>query len=291
MNRGLSIKDLENLSGIKAHTIRMWEKRHNIFEPQRTETNIRLYSNDDLKKLLNIASVLEHGMKISKVSSLSKDELNNEIESLQKENLDAARLIIINSLIVATLQCNVSSFQNIYREYSKKEGLESTIEDIMYPLLVRIGLMWTISKLNPSQEHFASQMIRQKLFTAIDNLPEATSKRRYVLYLPDDEDHEIGLLYSYYLIKKAGHECIYLGPSVPLEDVAECVSNADADNVLCAFTIQRPEPILRVYFEKMDEYFGHTNILVHGVSADRAHNLPYPKVNFLYQIDDLKNLL
>ena len=291
MNKGLGIKDLETLSGVKAHTIRIWEKRHNIFDPQRTETNIRLYSNDDLKKLLNIATVLQHGMKISKVSTLSKDELNAEIESLQKENFDAAQRIIINNLIVATLQCHVADFQRKYSEYSKTHGIENTIENIIYPLLIRIGLMWTVSKLNPSQEHFASQMIRQKLFTAIDNLPEASSDEKFVLYLPENEDHEIGLLYSYYLIKKAGHECIYLGPSVPLKDVSECVSNANAGQVLCSFTIQRPEPVEKVYVEKMSEHFENRKVYIHGVSEKSAAKLNKPGLNFLHQINDLKNLL
>ncbi len=291
MNKGLSIKDLENLSGIKAHTIRMWEKRHNIFDPDRTETNIRLYTNDDLKKLLNIASVLEHGMKISKVSSLSTDELNNEIEKLQQENIDAAKKIIINDLIVATLQCNVVAFEKMYQSYTKEHSLEQTIEEIIYPLLIRIGLMWTVSKLSPAQEHFASQMIRQKLFTAIDNLPVATSSERFVLYLPDNEDHEIGLLYAYYLIKKAGHECIYLGPSVPLQDVGECCKNADATSLLCAFTIQRPLDVFQIYVDKMKEECPEQRILVHGLNEDVVNQLGNNDVNFLFNIDDLKNLL
>ena len=291
MNKGLSIKDLENLSGIKAHTIRMWEKRHNIFDPDRTETNIRLYSNEDLKKLLNIASVLEHGMKISKVSTLSTEELNSEIEQLQQENIEASKKIIINGLVVATLQCNVVSFETIYQAHANEHSLEQTIEEIIYPLLIRIGLMWTVSKLNPSQEHFASQLIRQKLFTAIDKLPNATSKERYVLYLPENEDHEIGLLYAYYLIKKAGHICIYLGPSVPLQDVGECCKNARATSLLCAFTLQRPLKIYQLYTEKMDMICPEQRVLIHGLNQETAQQINKEKFHFLFDINDLKNLL
>lgn len=291
MTKGLSIKDLENLSGIKAHTIRMWEKRHNIFDPDRTETNIRLYSNEDLKKLLNIASVLEHGMKISKVSTLSTDELNNEIEQLQQENIEASKKIIINSLIVSTLQCNVVTFENTYQAYANEHSLEHTIEEIIYPLLIRIGLMWTVSKLNPSQEHFASQMIRQKLFTAIDKLPMANSKERYILFLPDNEDHEIGLLYAYYLIKQAGHMCIYLGPSVPLEDVGECCKNAEATSLLCAFTIQRQLKTYQVYTDKMEMICPEQRVLIHGLNQDTAKQINKERFNFLFDINDLKTLL
>jgi len=291
MNKGLSIKDLENLSGVKAHTIRMWEKRHNIFDPDRTETNIRKYSNDDLKKLLNISSVLDHGMKISKVSSLSREELNDQIELLQQENVEASKKIIINKLIVATLMCDVTGFETTYLSHLNEFGLESTIERIIYPLLVRIGLMWTVSKLNPAQEHFASQFVRQKLFTAIDMLPASSSERKYLLYLPENEDHEIGLLYAYYLIKKAGHHCIYLGPSVPLDDVADCYANSEATAILCAFTILHRKESLSTYFVKMQEAYAGADILVHGIPEDVASDFSGLQINFLQNIDDLKNLL
>jgi len=292
MNKVLSIKDLENLSGIKAHTIRMWEKRHNIFDPERTETNIRLYSSDDLTKLLNISSVLEHGMKISKISTLSREELNNQIEILQQENVDASKKIIINKLIVATLKCSVSDFEKTYKNHSVEHGLEDTMEKIIYPMLIQIGLMWTVSKLNPSQEHFASQMIRQKLFSAIDLLPTATKKdSRYVLYLPDDEDHEIGLLYAYYLIKKAGHECIYLGPSVPVIDVGECCMNSNANSVLCTFTIPRHESVLNTYLKKMKAVCPSAKLLVHGLPSHIDSQLNDSQFNFLYDLQDLKNII
>jgi DNA-binding transcriptional MerR regulator len=292
MNKRLSIKDLENLSGIKAHTIRMWEKRHNIFDPERTETNIRLYSSDDLTKLLNISSVLEHGMKISKVSTLSRAELNDQIEILQQENVEASKKIIINKLIVATLKCNVSDFEKTYKNHSTKNGLEDTMEKIIYPMLIQIGLMWTVSKLNPSQEHFASQMIRQKLFSAIDLLPNASKKdSRFVLYLPDDEDHEIGLLYAYYLIKKAGHECIYLGPSVPVVDVGECCANSLATSVLCTFTIPRHDDVLNTYLNTMKVVCPSAKLLVHGLPSHIDNQLNDPQFNFLYDLQDLKNIL
>ncbi len=291
MYSSLSIKDLENLSGIKAHTIRMWEKRHNIFDPNRTDTNIRLYSNDDLKKLLNIASVLEHGMKISKVIALSTTELNEEIEQLQRENIDAAKKIVINELIVATLQCNVVSFETIFREYIKENDVEQTMEEIIYPLLVRIGLMWTVSKLNPAQEHFASQMIRQKLFSAIDNLPVTKSAARFVLYLPNNEDHEIGLLYAYYLIKKSGHECIYLGPNVPLVDVGKCCKNSEATHLLCAFTIQRPLAMLQTYIADMKLTCSEQHILLQGLPSETSGLLSHSGLSFLHEIEDLKNII
>lgn len=291
MTGTLSIRDLENLSGIKAHTIRIWEKRYNLFDPDRTETNIRTYSNEDLKKLLNIVSVLDSGMKISKATSLTEEELYAEIESLQSENIEAAKKIIINELIVATLKCDIATFEDIYAKALTENGMDHTVEQIIYPLLIRIGLMWTVSKLNPAQEHFATQMIRQKLFTAIDVLPFQKSDKKYLLYLPDNEDHEIGLLYAYFLIKRAGYECIYLGPSVPLDDVANCVKIAKVSDVLCIFTIPRPEDLMTTYLRKMDELIDCKNLFVSGIQAEIQGNLPGNKFNLLHGVDDLKNIL
>ena len=291
MNGGLSIRDLENLSGVKAHTIRIWEKRYNLFDPDRTETNIRSYSNEDLRKLLNIVSVLDSGMKISKATSLTEEELYAEIESLQQENIESAKKIIINELIVATLKCDISGFENIYSKALVDNGMEHTIEQIIYPLLIRIGLMWTVSKLNPAQEHFATQMIRQKLFSAIDLLPNKKSDNKYLLYLPDNEDHEIGLLYAYFLIKRAGSECIYLGPSVPLDDVANCCKIASVTDVLCMFTIPRPDDLMITYLRKMDEFIDKPTIFISGVPHENSDRLPSKRFRLLQKVDDLKNLL
>ena len=255
MNNALSIKDLENISGIKAHTIRTWEKRYAIFEPKRTPTNIRYYDHDDLKKLLNLVSVLDHGMKISKASALSSKDLNTMIEDLQKQNIDAAKSNIISDLIIATLKCDNQLFESVYQKSIHEFGTEETIETIISPLLIKIGLMWTIDKLNPSHEHFTSQLVRQKLFSAINNLPFVHSKDRYVLYLPETEFHEIGLLYSYYILRKENKECIYLGANVPLEDVEECCSNTDANTIVCAFTIYRSKNRIETYLNTLIKKF------------------------------------
>lgn len=291
MEQGLSIKDLENLSGVKAHTIRIWEKRYNLFDPQRTDTNIRYYSNEDLRKLLNITSVSEQGMKISKISSLTDSELNQEVERLLQENVDSSKKILINKLIVATLQCDVSVFDSVYQDYTQSNGTECTIEEVIYPLLIRIGLMWSVSKLNPAQEHFASQLIRQKLFSAIDALPIASDSKKYILFLPEKETHEIALLYAYYLIRSAGNECIYLGADVPLIDVESCFQFAKADTLMCSFTIPRKKEILAAYLQKMVDKFGNSEVLVQGVPAPFVEDYPVNGIKFLNNIADLKNIL
>ena len=291
MNKGLSIKDLENLSGVKAHTIRIWEKRYNILDPKRTNTNIRYYDTQDLTKLLNITSILDSGMRISKVSTLTKDEINKQILEIKSENIDGAKKIIINELIGATLQCDAISFESTFISYRSQYGFEATIEDILYPLLIRIGLMWTVSKLNPSQEHFTSQLIKQKLFSAINELPLVATKRKFLLHLPEKEDHEIGLLYAYYLIKKSGYQTIYLGPSVPLVDVIECAKNSEATEILCAFTIPYSEDRIAKYLDKMISKLPFTNLLLHNANLQNKKDTYTDKVVFLNSLEDLRNIL
>lgn len=291
MNYGLSIKDLENLSGIKAHTIRMWEKRYNIFDPKRTDTNIRYYDNPDLVKLLNITSILDSGMRISKVSTLTTEEINQQILEIKSENIDGAKKIIINELIGSTLKCDAISFENAFISYRRQNGFEATIEDILYPLLIRIGLMWTVSKLNPSQEHFASQLIKQKLFSAINELPLVASKRKFLLYLPEKEDHEIGLLYANYLIKKSGYQTIYLGPSVPLVDVIDCAKNSETTEILCSFTIPYSEDRITKYIDEMIHKLSFANVLLHNANLQTKKDKYADKVVFLNSLENLRNIL
>jgi DNA-binding transcriptional MerR regulator len=287
----LSIRDLENLSGVKAHTIRMWEKRYNIFEPNRTATNIRTYSHFDLKKLLNIATLLENGMKISKASSLRNEELLSEIESLYSYSEIPKNAFLTNAFIVATLRCDVASFENTYTLSIESLGLEQTIEQIIYPMLSKIGSLWSVNKLYPAQEHFASQMLRQKLFSAISALPQQKREHKFLLYLPDDENHEIGLLYGYYLIKKAGYECLYLGTNVPLDGVLECVTMSKPTHILTLFVTQRPEGKLSTYLEKIAHTFSNSTVLIGGI-CDGTCTIPRTdNIKLLSGINELKSLL
>ena len=290
MTQSLSIRDLENLSGIKAHTIRIWEKRYSLFDPVRTPTNIRTYNPKDLKKLLNIVSVLDSGMKISKATSLSEEELSDEIENLALTNQETSNSLLINEFIISAIKCDIILFEKLFSKSVEQIGMENTIEDIIYPLLVKIGLMWTISKLEPAQEHFVSQLIRQKLFSAVNALPNVSSKEKYLLFLPEGEDHEIGLLYGYYLIKKAGKECIYLGPDTPLNGIIECVENANSSHILTQFVTSRANQNISEYLLKLVSHFGHKNLFVSGLCDLQIPSEHASKIRLLNSINDLKKL-
>lgn len=216
-----SIQDLEILSGIKAHTIRVWEKRYNLLVPARTKSNIRYYNDEQLIKLLNTCTLLAHGGKISKVSKLSNLEIATSVENLmmpdsQDEQLD----LFINKIIASGLTYDTQLFQNSFAAASLRLGIYLCYRNVILPALIKLGLMWGKSKLIPAQEHFISNLIKQKLFSAIDGLPMPRAKaKKFLLFLPEREYHEIGLLFAHYLITKAGHKVIYLGQNVPRKDL------------------------------------------------------------------------
>tara|TARA_B110000211_G_scaffold106692_1_gene123885 strand:- start:132 stop:1001 length:870 start_codon:yes stop_codon:yes gene_type:complete len=216
-----SIHDLEILSGIKAHTIRIWEKRYNLLVPARTKSNIRYYNDEQLIKLLNTCTLLAHGGKISKVSKLSNLEIATSVENLmmpdsQDEQLD----LFINKIIASGLTYDTQLFQNSFAAASLRLGIYLCYRNVILPALIKLGLMWGKSKLIPAQEHFISNLIKQKLFSAIDGLPMPRAKaKKFLLFLPEREYHEIGLLFAHYLITKAGHKVIYLGQNVPRKDL------------------------------------------------------------------------
>ena len=216
-----SIKDIEHLSGIKAHTIRIWEKRYNILEPKRTDTNIRFYDDEDLKRILNISILNRYGYKISKIAKLPEEKLNKELISVTQtpDGVDGQ----IENLIVAMIDFDANKFEKIFSKSLMSFGFEDTIIKVIYPFFEKIGILWSTGSINAAQEHFISNLIRSKIIVAIDDLPENLKKnaKNFVLFLPEGEWHELGLLFFTYIIKKNGHRIIYLGSSLPLESVMD----------------------------------------------------------------------
>lgn len=234
-----SIQDLERLSGIKAHTIRIWEKRYSLLTPARTDTNIRYYNDDQLRKLLNTCTLIAHGGKISKVSKLSESAISEEIEALMMPKSKDEQLdVFINKIIESGLTYNNQLFENSFASATLRLGLYKCYRHVILPSLIKLGLMWGKNALMPTQEHFISNLIRQKIFSAIDGLdaPDANSKR-YLLFLPERENHEIGLLFAHYLIRKAGKTVIYLGQNVPTKDLKTTIKQSNPD-VLILFVVR-----------------------------------------------------
>ena len=213
-----TIKDLENLSGIKAHTIRIWEQRYNFLNPSRTDTNIRYYSNEELITLLNIALLNKYGYKISHIDKMEPIEMKERILSLTQSEAQLER--IVNELIECMVDLRIEDFESVLDFQIASKGIEKTITQIIFPFLERIGILWVTSRVNPAQEHLVTNIIRQKLIVGIEKtVPTLQASATALLFLPEGEHHELGILFMYYLLKSRGVKVLYLGANVPMRDV------------------------------------------------------------------------
>jgi DNA-binding transcriptional MerR regulator len=217
-----TIKDLENLSGIKAHTIRIWEQRYNFLKPQRTETNIRLYSNEELRKLLNIDLLNKYGFKISHIDRMNADEINDKILSLASGEAQQER--IVNELIGNMVYLNLEAFEAVLDNYILAKGIEKFITQIIFTFLERIGILWLTNHINQSKEHLVTNINRQKLIVGIESThSHLPLNKTALLFLPEGEYHELGLLFMYYMLKSRGVKIYYLGANIPCKDMAYVV--------------------------------------------------------------------
>lgn len=219
------IRDLEEFSGVKAHTIRIWEKRYGLLSPDRSGTNIRHYDLDELRVILNVAFLNDHGHKISRIAAMSpadRERLVRETASAKDPVQDR-----LNKLKMAMLAFDEADFEGVAGEFERAHGFRALVEKLYVPLLERIGLLWQTNAICPAHEHFVSNIIRQRIIAATGELPrgEVTNDRTYILHLPENEIHELGLLYVNHLLRTKGQRTIYLGQSVPEEDLRQVAAN------------------------------------------------------------------
>jgi DNA-binding transcriptional MerR regulator len=213
-----TIKDLEQISGIKAHTIRIWEQRYGFLQPQRTETNIRTYSADELKVILNVSLLNKYGYKISRIDKMTSAEIEDKIFGLN--HLEAEKERVVNALIKDMVSLDMLAFEKQLDNYIAQRGIEKTITDIIFFFLERVGVLWITNHINPAQEHLASNLIRQKIILGIEKLPKMHANAKlFVLFMPEGEYHEIGLLFVHFLLKSKGYNVDYLGTNVPIVDL------------------------------------------------------------------------
>ena len=230
-----SIKDLETLSGIKAHTIRIWEKRYELLSPARTDTNIRTYSDSDLKILLNVALLNKKGIKISHIADMSSYEICEKVENFSEQTVDTS--VFVDRLIVDMIDLEEERLTERLEKTLEKYGVIHGFTKVVYPFLERIGVLWQIGSITPAQEHFVSHLLRNKLIAEIMGLNNNwEAKERYVLFLPAHEMHEIGLLLYYYILKSRGAYVMYLGQNVPYEDLDSVIKTTRATHTLSAYT-------------------------------------------------------
>lgn len=283
-----SIKELEKLSGIKAHTIRIWEKRHKIIEPSRTTTNIRFYSDDDLKKIINVSLLNNNGIKISRIADMTLAEMNRRVLEISEVKSDTS--VYIDQLILAMIDMEEEAFEKILNTIILRYGFERTVTEIIYPYLEKIGILWQAQNITPAHEHFISNLIRQKIIVAIDglSLPPKTA-RRIVLFLPEGEMHELGLLFNHYLARLLGYRTYYLGQNVPHEDLINVVKTHQPE--LLITSIITPMKGIEQYFEKLAHEFPSAHIFASGMQTISFKDLTIKNIRFFSTALDLKALL
>jgi MerR family transcriptional regulator, light-induced transcriptional regulator len=284
-----SIKELEQLSGIKAHTIRIWEKRHKLIDPSRTTTNIRFYSDEDLKKIINVSLLNNNGFKISKIADMSLDEMNKKVLELAELKNDAA--IHIDQLIVAMIDLEEEAFEKILNTLILRHSFERTITEIIYPFLEKIGLLWQTQHITPAHEHFMSNLIRQKLIVAIDGLPiPPKGGKKILLFLPEGEFHELGLLFYHFISRKAGWRTYYLGQNVPYTDLISVYNVHRPDVLLTSITTSTTTPV-EDFLSTLERDFPEANILAAGYQVYRFNSEMVGRVQTFRKALELKNFL
>lgn len=286
-----SIKDLEKLSGIKAHTLRIWEKRYSLFKPDRTETNIRYYSNDDLKLILNISHLNKNGIKISKIAAMSETEIGKKVAeiNLVRSGYDD----LIDNLIIAMIDLNEISFSKIFSDSILKIGFEPTIQKVIFPFFHRIGVMWQTGGINPAQEHFVTNLIRQKLIVAIDGIkiPDAEKKGTAILFLPENELHEMGLLFYNYALRSRNYKTVYLGQSVPVANLTRVAEVFKPDFIISVLTTPFPKGSLESFMKTLQSIRVSKKILLSGRQIIESKKKLPSFIKVFKDFNELLNLL
>lgn len=261
-----TIKDLENLSGIRAHTIRIWEQRYTFLKPQRTETNIRYYNGDELRIILNVALLNKYGYRISHIDRMKSDEIREKILSLPHSIAMQDR--IVNELIQFMVQIDMEKFENALNEFILSRGIEKTITQIIFPFLEKIGILWTTNHINPAQEHLVSNIVRQKLIAGIETTTSHIQVNKEVLlFLPEGEHHEMGLLFVCYLFKSRGAKLWYLGANVPLKDIDYVIKIKKPDIIYTHLTSIAQNFNFEKFLTNFSERIGDASLVVSGQMA------------------------
>jgi DNA-binding transcriptional MerR regulator len=258
-----TIKDLEKISGIKAHTIRIWEQRYKFLQPQRTETNIRSYSAEELKVILNVSLLNKYGFKISHIDKMSSEQMEEKIMALSQ--LDAQKERVVNALIKEMVGLNMVAFERQLDLYIGQKGIEKTITEIIFPYLERVGILWVTNHINPAQEHLATNIVRQKIILGIEKLPPLVNyTKRIILFMPEGEYHELGILYVHFLLKQRGVYVDYLGANVPMVDLKYLTEMRKIDYLYCHITSPAKNFKLDKFFSNLATINPQTPIILSG---------------------------
>ncbi len=285
-----TIKDLENLTGIKAHTIRIWEQRYGFLKPQRTDTNIRYYSNEELKKILNISLLNKYGFKISHIDKMSEEVMVEKINDISHQ--DAQQERIINSMIQCMVDMELQEFEHLLNDHIRLKGIERTIHQIIFPFMERIGVLWVTGHINPAQEHLVSNIIRQKIIVGIDTMNSTyKSHKSCGLFLPEGEYHELGILFVQYLLKNRGINVFYLGSNVPMDDIEYLVNIKKPDFIYTHLTSVSNAFSFERFLTQAVKRFESTPLIISGrLTASYEKKIP-PQILFKKSLQEVMEFI
>jgi len=285
---------VEQLTGVKAHTLRIWEQRYGSVQPHRTQTNIRFYDDEQLRFLINVSLLMKYGMKISRIFEMSHDEMSGQIKNLSGVFLTAEKYseVMSESLVLSMIELDEPHFEKVLNDVTLKYGFEGCMTRVLLPFLDKVGIMWATNEINVAQEHFISQLIRRKVIVAIDGAAQPVpDPKKFILFLPEGEMHEIGLLFAQYMIKRRGHQAIYLGQSTPLHDLYKVDEIYKSDYILTYFTIQWTNDNYKGYLEELFDLFKKKKIILCGPRGKEIEKVKNKNFNAINRIDDLAEFL
>jgi MerR family transcriptional regulator, light-induced transcriptional regulator len=263
-----TIRDIENLTGIKAHTLRIWEQRYDLFTPRRKESQHRIYDNEDLKQLLRISFLYHSGMKVSKIAALSQGQITELVNQATVGNMNYR--VFINQLIEAALDFDENRFIGILNQVTEKIGFENCVVDLCYPFLVKIGLLWSTNNVIPAQEHFTSYIIQNKIIVETEKLEVGNTLPSIVLMSPKGEFHELPLLFINYLLKKAGWATVYLGSNIQTMEAAEVVNRVGIHYLYIHTLTNFTGLDIDDYFESVCKTFTNKKIVASGEAIQKV---------------------
>lgn len=288
-----SISQLEQFSGVKAHTIRIWEKRYTALKPNRSEGNTRYYDNTQLRRLLNIVSLIDAGHKVSKICCLSDEQLfeilTEKLNSSYSD--DETTEYYVSQLIASGMSYDETHFENTFSICLNRFGMKQTYIKVIYPLLTRIGLMWANDSMAAANDHFISNKIKQKLFSSIDALPTLDSEETWLLFLPENEFHELSLLFSNYLIRKAGKKVFYLGSNVPMDMLTIAIQQINPKNLLFFLVHHDLVDESQNYLDTLQNAFKNIKINLSGNEKLISELKTGGNINWIRSVDELEALI
>jgi DNA-binding transcriptional MerR regulator len=287
-----SISQLSQFSGIKPHTIRIWEQRYNAFKPNRSDGNTRYYDDTQLRRLLNIVSLIENGYKVSSLCLMSDHDLYSKVSNLNISEISESTEYFVSQLIAAGISYDTNYFEIIFSDCVLKFGMKDAYMKVIHPMMERIGLMWATDSLPTAHEHFISNIVRQKLLVVLDSIeaPDPASES-WLLFLPENEFHEIGLLYAQLVIRLSGKKVIYLGSNLPVESVISAIKNIKPENILM-FLVHYDLPVqIQKSLDKLNASFKGNKIYLAGNNKLISQINLKTNIEYLQSVESLEVVL